>query len=178
VIRLFTAIDIPTAIQDSLHQLGREVRGARAVPADQLHLTLTFIGEVEDQRLQPIHQALAAIAATPFAIVLQGIGCFPPRGPARIIWAGVQAQPLLHRLHSLIEISLIPCGIAGEKRSYSPHITIARIKTPSGFDRSLLQHHAAFMTEEIPVKEFVLYSSRLTPQGAIHSMERRYPLTA
>jgi len=61
VIRLFTAIDIPTAIQDSLHQLGREVRGARAVPADQLHLTLTFIGEVEDQRLQPIHQALAAI---------------------------------------------------------------------------------------------------------------------
>ncbi|HSO08696.1 MAG TPA: RNA 2',3'-cyclic phosphodiesterase [Desulfoprunum sp.] len=176
--RLFTAIDIPAAIQDRLHLLGRQVHGARAVPSHQLHLTLSFIGEVEDHRLQPIQQALAAIAAPPFAIVLQGIGCFPPRGTARIIWAGVQPQPLLLRLHDLIQASLVPCGIIGETRSYSPHITIARIKTPAAGVRTFVVDYAAFITEEIPVKEFVLYSSRLTPQGAIHTVERRYPLTA
>jgi len=176
--RLFTAIDLPAAIQDRLHQLGRQVHGGRAVPANQLHLTLTFIGEVEDRLLQPIQQALATIAAPPFAIVIEGIGCFPPRGPARIVWAGVQAPPLLHRLHALIETNLAPCGIAGEQRSYSPHITIARIRTPAASVRSFVANHPAFMTEEIPVKEFVLYSSRLTPQGAIHTVERRYPLTA
>ncbi|MBB5348147.1 RNA 2',3'-cyclic phosphodiesterase [Desulfoprunum benzoelyticum] len=174
--RLFTAVDIPTAIQDRLHQLGRQVPGARAVPAHQLHLTLTFIGAVDDQRLQPIRQALAAIAAPPFAITIQGIGCFPPRGPARIIWAGVRPQPLLHRLQGLIEASLVPCGIIGETRSYSPHITIARIKTPAAGDRKFAAAHAAFITEEIPVEEFILYSSRLTPQGAIHTVENRYPL--
>ena len=176
--RLFTAIDIPAAIQDRLHQLGRQVHGGRAVPAHQLHLTLSFIGEVEDHRLPPIQQALAAIAAPPFAIVLQGIGCFPPRGPARIVWAGVQPQPLLHELHALIETALTPCGIAGEQRSYSPHITIARIRTPAASVRSFVANHATFATEEIPVNEFVLYSSRLTPQGAIHTVVRRYPLTA
>jgi len=178
MIRLFTAIDLPAAIQDRLHQLGRQVHGARAVPADQLHLTLTFIGEVDDHLLPPIHQALAAIATPPFAIVLQGIGCFPSRGPARIVWAGVRDQPLLHHLHSLIETALVPCGIAGDTRIYSPHITLARIRTPAAFDRSFLHRHTAFTTEEIAVPEFVLYSSRLTPQGAIHTVERRYPLTA
>lgn len=176
--RLFTAIDIPATIQDRLHRLGRQVHGARAVPAHQLHLTLSFIGEVEDHRLDSIQLALAAIAAPPFAIVLQGIGCFPPRGPARIVWAGVQPQPFLLRLHDLIQPSLVPCGIIGETRSYSPHITIARIKTPAAGVRTFVADHAAFITEEIPVTEFVLYSSRLTPQGAIHTVERRYPLTA
>jgi len=178
VTRLFTAIDIPAAIQERLHRLGRQVHGARAVPAHQLHLTLSFIGEVEDHRLQPIQQALAAIAAPPFAIVLQGIGCFPPRGPARIIWAGVQPQPLLHRLHSLMKTALVPCGIVSEERSYSPHITIARLKNRgSPFDRSFLYRHTAFTTEDILVPGFVLYSSQLTAQGAIHTVVRRYPLT-
>lgn len=178
MMRLFTAIDIPAPIQDRLYQLGRQVHGGRAVPATQLHLTLAFIGEVEDHRLEPIRQALAAVAAPSFPLVLEGIGCFPPRGPARIVWAGVRPQPRLHHLHALIETALAVCGIGGDKRGYSPHITIARIKTPAAFDRSFLNRHATFATEEIAVPEFVLYSSRLTPQGAIHSVENRYPLTA
>ena len=180
--RLFVAADPPP---EALAHLGAAVDRARDVAGPDLrwqdparwHLTLAFLGEVEDHRLDSIRQALATVAAPPFALVLEGLGCFPPRGPVRIVWAGVRPQPLLPRLHGLIQASLVPCGITGEERSYSPHITIARIKTPAAGVRAFVADHSAFTTEEIPVKEFVLYSSRLTPQGAIHTVEKRYPLT-
>jgi 2'-5' RNA ligase len=177
--RLFTAIDLPSAIRNNLHRMGSQVNGARAVPSEQIHLTLSFIGEVRNEMLQPVTEALAAIESETFTLVLQGVGRFPPRGLPRVIWAGVRPQPQLNRLHALINEALLPFGIIPEERGYTPHITIARINAPAIREvEQFIESQAGPITAEIPITEFLLYSSRLTAQGAVHRVERRYPFAS
>ncbi len=177
MIRLFTAIDLPADIQDRLYEMGREIKGARSVPRQQLHLTLKFIGEVPKDRLPAIQEALAAVSAAPFSLALQGLGRFPARGPARIVWAGCRAESRLQQLFSALEETLEPLAITREEREYFPHITIARLKIPSpAAVREFLAHHAAFAAEPFAVKCFSLYSSRLSAQGADHQVEGCFPL--
>ena len=178
MIRLFTAIDIPADIQDRLYDMSREIKGARSVPRQQLHLTLKFIGEVPKDKLQAIQGALAAVSAAPFTLALQGLGRFPARGPARIVWAGCRAESRLLQLFSALEETLEPLAIAREEREYSPHITIARLKIPTPAAlREFLTHHATFATEPFEVRCFSLYSSKLSSQGADHKVEGCFRLT-
>jgi RNA 2',3'-cyclic 3'-phosphodiesterase len=177
MIRLFTALDIPAGIQDRLYDMAREISEARSVPRQQLHLTLKFIGEVPEEMLQSIREAMAAVSVAPFNLALQGMGRFPARGPARIVWAGCKAESRLQQLFSALEEVLEPLGIARERRNYFPHITIARLKHPSPAAlREFLERHAAFATGLFEVQCFSLYSSRLTSQGAEHKVEGCYRL--
>jgi len=89
MIRLFIAIDIPENIRREIEGLGRGIANSRPVPAEQLHLTLKFIGEVEGSRLLDIQESLQGIRLPKFPLSLQGVGTFPPRGTPRILWAGV-----------------------------------------------------------------------------------------
>ena len=178
MIRLFTALDIPADIRDRLYDMGREIKGARSVPRQQLHLTLKFIGEVPEDMLQSIQGALAVLPSTPFTLALQGLGRFPARGPARIVWAGCRAESRLQQLFSNLEEALEPLGIAREGREYFPHITIARLKIPSPAAlREFLTRHAAFATETFEVRCYSLYSSKLSSQGADHKVEGCFRLT-
>ncbi len=175
--RLFVAIDPPAPIKKRLQQLCFGVPGARWVDPEQLHLTLRFIGPVEGGLMAEIKEALASIEAPPFVMRLQGIGHFPPRQSPRVLWVGVEKNPDLLQLRNKVESTLVRLGLPPEKRKFAPHITLARLKnTPAGRVGNFIAANGPFETGSFPVQEFSLYSSSLTPKGAIHRREATFPL--
>lgn len=175
--RLFVAIDLPSAIRERLALLCCGLPGARWVEPEQMHLTLRFIGDVDGAVMNRVREALAEVRADAFAMGLEGIGFFPPRGNPRVVWVGVRkCEPLL-RLHHRVESVLVRSGLEPEERKYAPHITLARLKnTPVSRAGGYLAQHGMFATEDFPVREFLLYSSVLNSRGARHYIEEGYPL--
>lgn len=177
ILRLFIALDLPSAFQTGLHDMACEIKGARPVPREQMHLTLKFIGDVEKQAIISLKEALTTIRIPEFHLKLLGVGYFPLRGTPRIVWAGISPRRDLIMLQSGIEQTLGNLGYTKEERPFSPHITIARLKTFQNDSlKSFLARHKDFQTEPCQIVSFKLYSSRLTESGAIHSLEAAFPL--
>jgi 2'-5' RNA ligase len=177
MIRLFVAIDIPSALRLTLHSMGRGIPGARPVGTDQIHLTLRFIGEVDGGMARDIKAALTEVRAIPFSLIIQNVGHFPPRGAPRVLWAGLLRSEELVLLRNRIERQLVACGLPPEQRKFAPHITIARLKdSPLRRVVDFLAGNSLFQSEEFPVENFILYSSRLIKSGALHTVEKQYPL--
>jgi 2'-5' RNA ligase len=180
MIRLFIAIEIPGNIKIYLRGMGGSIPGGKAVAAEQLHLTLKFIGEVESSRLLDIAGALDAINTTGFALQLQGVGSYPPRGAPRVIWAGVKGRESengLIPLRNSIEKALLIAGIPRQKKKFSPHITLARLhNSPIMAVQNFLAGNSFFESPWFEVNSFTLFSSQLTTKGAIHRVENRYQL--
>jgi 2'-5' RNA ligase len=178
MLRLFVAIDIPETIRREVEGMGRSIPKARSVPADQLHLTLKFIGEVEGSRILDIDDALKETSLPKFSLCIKGVGTFPPRGTPRILWAGVQDVERVVALRNSIESTLAAINIPKERQKYTPHLTLARLQNCP--IKPLLQYlagNAFLQTAEFPVESFHLFSSQLTQKGALHTLERSYPLT-
>ncbi|HEY6872300.1 MAG TPA: RNA 2',3'-cyclic phosphodiesterase [Geobacteraceae bacterium] len=175
--RLFVAIDLPEEVKERVAGLDDSLPGGRRVPREQLHLTLRFIGEVDEETFAGIRGALAGVRGAPFSMTLAGVGHFPPGRHPRVLWVGLEGfEPLLD-LQQQVESALETSGIAPEERRFSPHITIARLKeTPAAAVAAFEERHAAFRAGPFPVAEFHLYSSSLTRAGAIHTREASYPL--
>ena len=177
ILRLFIALDLPSAIQASLCNMACEIKGVRPVPRDQLHLTLKFIGDVEKKALISLKEALMPVRSPAFHLNLLGVGYFPPRGTPRIVWAGISPQRELLMLQSSIEQTLGNLGYAKEERPFSPHITLARLKLFHNDSlKSFLARHRDFRAEPCLIESFNLYSSNLTNTGAIHNLEAAFPL--
>lgn len=175
MIRLFIAIDIPEDIKMWLQGMGSSIPKARAVPDHQLHLTLKFIGDVESSVVLDIEENLSTISFSQFEIRLKGVGTFPPRGTPRVLWVGVEGNGTLTMLRNRIESSLSDLGIPRSKKKYTPHITLARLnKSPVGPLQNFLAGNSLLETPPFSVSEFTLYSSQLTPRGAIHTCRRTY----
>lgn len=176
--RLFVAIDLPAAVTGRLSSLCCGLPGARWVGPDQMHLTLRFIGEVDGRELKRIREALSEVRCESFAMQLNGIGFFPPRGKPRVVWAGTSRNDLLVQLRNRVESTLVRSGLEPEGRKFSPHITLARLRnTPREKVAAYLTYNSMFTTEEFPVNEFLLYSSVLNSKGAKHYIEDAYPLS-
>ena len=177
MIRLFVAIDIPEAIRMEVEGMGRSIPQARLVPTDQLHLTLKFIGEVEGSRFLDIQDALKEIIVPKFSLSLKGVGTFPPRGIPRVLWAGVEPVEQTVALRNAIERTLAVINIARDKKKFTPHLTLARLRNgPIRHLQQFLAGNAFFQTPEFPVESFHLYSSKLTGKGALHTIECSYGL--
>ena len=175
--RLFVAIDLPEYIQERLSSLCCGLPGARWIKAEQMHLTLRFIGDVDTNVFKDIQEALNDVRSTPFTMQLEGVGFFPPRGKPRVVWVGIRKIEQLVQLRNRIEAVLVQAGLEPEGRKYSPHITLARLKnTPSSKVGVFLSHNGMFTTEEFQVNEFFLYSSVLNSKGAKHYIEAGYSL--
>lgn len=177
--RLFIAIDIPENLKKLLGALRVDIPGARWVPAEQIHLTLAFLGEVEEALLEPLNGELARIRAAEFKLCFGGAGCFPNRLRPRVLWIGLEPQPQLHALAAMVREAVIDCGILQEERPFSPHMTLARLKlSPSRELDGFLERHIKQGFPPFSVREFTLFQSRLTPQGAVHIPLRNFPLGA
>jgi 2'-5' RNA ligase len=147
------------------------------VGANNLHITLKFLGEVPMEAKNRIEPLLKEIAdnTPPFSAKLQGIGCFPNARRPRVIWIGVeQGSGNFELLARTIEESLSNCGFAREKRFHS-HLTIGRVRNSCNIDRILKE---MFISEPFDVNEFVIFKSTLTPQGAIYKALNNYPFKA
>lgn len=175
--RLFVAIDLPDPVKKEIAGISGNLSGARWVPDAQLHLTLRFIGDVNDGTFQDVKSALALVSSIPFTLLLRGVGHFPPKKQARVLWVGMEESRLLLELQERVEATLGAVGIAPDERRFSPHITIARLReTPPQAVVAFEERHHAFLAGPFPGDQFHLYASTLTRDGAIHTREASYPV--
>lgn len=175
--RLFVAIDPPEEIKRVIGSLRCPLPGAKWVAEAQIHVTLRFIGDVDDKLVKVVIESLSGIEAAPFSLAMQGVGCFPPKRDPKVLWVGVDGSSALFGLQCAIEKALVRIGVPPEGRPFTPHLTIARLKeTPAARVAPFLRQYARFSTRFFPVTQFLLYSSTLTPQGAIHRQEALFPL--
>lgn len=173
--RLFIAVDLPDRVRESLAAICADLPGARWCDPAQLHLTLRFLGSVDDDAR--IREQLRRVRQSTFSLSVRGVGVFPPRRPARVLWAGVNPHEPLQALKAAIDEALGPDPEAAE-RGFSPHLTLARFRDPPGpaLPRYLAEH-AAFATPPFTVAEFHLYQSFLGPERARHEVVETVRLT-
>ncbi|MDX1541354.1 MAG: RNA 2',3'-cyclic phosphodiesterase [Geminicoccaceae bacterium] len=176
--RLFVAIDLPDDVKLSLNPLTRGLGDVRWLDEDQQHLTLRFIGEVDNGGLDDVVEALTLVDGSAFELRLEGIGHFPPRGEPRVIWAGVTKSEPLRRLKRSVDRALDGIGHPSEGRKFAPHVTLARLRRPPPPYRlaSWLAAHSLYRSEPFLVRGFHLYSSWLRPEGAEYMLEAGYEL--
>ena len=176
--RLFVALDLPDDIKLSLDPLMRGLGDVRWMSDDQLHLTLRFIGELDNGRAGEVVDALSLVPGVPFDLRLKGIGHFPPRGEPRVIWTGIERQPELSALKRRIDRALQQAGLDRDHKKYAPHVTIARLRRPptqAGL-ATYLMRHSLFQSPSFPVSGFKLFSSWLDGRGADYQVEASYEL--
>ena len=177
--RLFIAIELPDDLKRELGRLKVDIPGARWVPVDQIHLTLAFLGEVEEAAVERLTGELARVQAPEFQLCFSGTGCFPDRRRPRVLWIGLEPNPRLNVLAAGVREAVLACGIPQEERPFSPHISLARLKlSPPGEFEAFLDQHKKPRLPALHVREFTLFLSRLTPQGAEHTPVRTFPLAA
>jgi 2'-5' RNA ligase len=175
--RLFVSIELPDDVKQALTRLSGDVPGARWLEQDEMHLTVRFIGEVDGLVFEDDVTALDEVRVAPFELALRGVGHFPPRGEPRILWAGLERSDGLRVLHDRVESALVRAGVEAERRKFSPHVTIARLRgTPSRAVGSFIALNGLFRAEPFIVHEFHLFSSSLGGKRAVHRCEATYPL--
>ena len=178
MIRLFVAIELPEAVRSRLVALQGGVPGARWMTDDQLHLTLRFIGEVDENVAHDIDDALLTIRAPAFELELSGVGEFGGNN-SRALWAGVRANGALVHLQKKVETALQRIGLEPETRKFSPHVTLARLRaSPREKVMQFLSHYSLFSSGPFRVDRFVLFSSHQGSGGSVYHAERVYPLDA
>jgi len=179
MIRLFVAVDLPEDVRNATARLCFGVPGARWVGAENLHLTLRFIGEVDEGAFEDIAAALALVRAPAFPLTLRGVGCFASRRLVRALWVGVDKTEALNHLHGRIESALLRAGLAPEGRKFTPNVTLARLRdAPRHRVDGFLREHGLFRAGPFTVESFALFSSFLSQSGALHRAEAVYPLAS
>ncbi|MCB2067573.1 MAG: RNA 2',3'-cyclic phosphodiesterase [Erythrobacter sp.] len=176
--RLFVALSPPVAIGDALLDLQEGVAGARWSDADNLHLTLRFVGEVGPHTLRDLATALADVRFDPFALTLAGVGHFAGKGRSTAIWAGVQPSAELDLLQMRVEMACRRAGLPPETRRFAPHVTLAWLNSGSAQIGGWLARHGTLRLPAWPVAHMALYESDLTPNGPVYSELCRFPATA
>jgi 2'-5' RNA ligase len=156
-----------------LVSLDPHLNGLRWLTAEQLHLTLSFLGDVEAPVEDRLHEALGEVRVPSFVLPVSGVGVFNARGRPSVVWAGVgKGHPHLFALHRRIQDAVLHTGLEPDLKPFHPHITIGRAK---GISRQALQpflrKHAEADFGMFKVTGFELYSSVLAAEGAIHQME-------
>lgn len=181
--RLFLGIAIAPPVLDNLARVLRELQPLAPIrwsPVENLHITTKFIGAWPEARLPELEAALESVPAGPaFDVTVARFGYFPNPHRPQAFFAGVEAGSSLAHLAAKMDQTLQPLGIAVEKRPYSPHLTLARIKQEN---LRGLRDHIAKMTNfdfgTFHASEFHLYSSKTTPNGSIYQSLATCPLLA
>lgn len=177
--RLFVAIALGQEIKDNIAALRGGIPDARWIAADNAHVTLAFIGEIQTPQMLDISTALGAISHPAFYLDIEDVGVFGSNRRPRILWAGVRNLDTLTLLHQKIVTAIELTGAKLEDRRFRPHITLARVhKSPYEKVRSYLTDHALFKIKPIPVTSFSLFSSHLASSGAIYIEEVIYDLSS
>jgi RNA 2',3'-cyclic 3'-phosphodiesterase len=175
--RLFTALEIPSEIGQSLSLLRGGLPGARWVTPENYHLTLRFIGDIDDVLAREIAYMLGKVRRPAFDLCIDGLDSFGGHKPRAVV-AAVQAVPQLVDLQADHERLMQRVGLEPE-RKYKPHVTLARLRdTSSRQVADYLSTRQPFRSTPFPVSRFVLYSSRASVGGGPYVVEAEYPLAA
>ncbi len=174
--RLFVAIDLPEDLRGQVSSLYYGFPKTRWTPPEQLHLTLRFIGEVDGLLFQQIVDNLEKLKFDRFSLQFNGLGYFPPRRHPNILWVGVNKNEALSQFQRRLETCLVKLGLEPERRKFHPHLTIARLSPTTSLAKlaDYLALNGSFALPAFTVKDFHLYSSHLTRQGADHQIEATF----
>ncbi|OAT85807.1 RNA 2',3'-cyclic phosphodiesterase [Desulfotomaculum copahuensis] len=175
--RLFWAVNLPPVARAALAQVQAALKEAGAdvkwVEAENLHLTIQFLGETPAGRVQAIVRAVQdMVAVGPFGLHLSGLGVFSGRDGPRVVWAGVrQGGDSLASLHCQVGEAMRPLGYIPEKR-FSPHLTLARIRSSRGVAElmQLIAALAATHLGDITVSSVDLMQSELSRRGPVYTL--------
>lgn len=167
VIRTFVAVELSADVKKRCQQLIDKLQATaektRFVNADSLHLTLKFLGDVDDREVMKVCSAAADAveSVAPFRLTSKSLGGFPSIERARTIWLGVkEGADELANLHSLLDDKMATLGFPREPRRYAPHITIGRTKTrPTDQMQATMKQFRDFAAGETLVKQVVVFSS-------------------
>ncbi len=177
MIRLFAAVAVPPEVGEELTERMHGLPGARWRTLEQLHVTLRFYGDIQEDRAADLDGELARIACPPLELALTGVGSFGDLHQRAALWAGVEENAALRALATRCESAAKRAGLKPETRSYKPHVTLAYLR---GAERdkvgAWLGKHGLLRTAPFRVTWFGLYSSVLHPDGGRYQLEREYPL--
>jgi len=170
-------LGFPASVKDRLSEIAEGLPGADWTDPSQYHLTLRFLGEVDGPAFLDLREGLAAVAARSFHLTLRGLGVFPLRGAPETLWIGAENNAELKSLRNKIESLVVRRGQPPESRKFHPHVTLARVRgSRPEWVGAYVAGHSLFTVPEIAVQSFALFSSKLTPEGSVHTLEREYPL--
>jgi RNA 2',3'-cyclic 3'-phosphodiesterase len=182
-VRLFVALKIPFTVRENLAALIASLRGIarepRWVRTENLHVTLKFLGQVAEDRLASVHAALVGIhSLEAVTLEFRGLGFFPSGKHPRVFWAGIEASANLKALAADIDSAMEKCGIAREKRDFSPHLTLARLEgpLPDALGKAIAEG-AQREFGSLQTGEFHLMQSTLRASGAEYTTLKSFPFS-
>jgi len=174
--RIFTGLEIPAAVGQSLSLFRGGLPGARWIDPENYHLTLRFIGDIDASTAHEIASLLHRVSRQPFELRLDGLSSFGGHKPRALV-ATIAPSPSLMELQAEHERLMQRVGLEPEGRKYTPHVTLARLRDTSS--RQVADYLAArgyFQPLLFRVERFVLYSSRASVGGGPYVVEADFPL--
>ena len=178
--RAFIAIDLDPEIKKNISDFLRRLKKLEQpkvgwIKEQGMHLTLKFLGEIDEAqatRVQGLMKDVAALARA-FSLKFQGTGFFPPPPKLpRVLWIGAAGEPTLGELQERLESGLEKLGFSRENRPFHPHLTLGRVKSPAGLGEVIaeLEKNKEAGFGEMVVKKVTLFKSTLRPSGAEYSV--------
>ena len=174
--RLFTGIEVPRSVGQSLAMMRGGLPGARWIDPENYHLTLRFIGDIDDALAHEIAGVLGRVHRHGFELRLDGLTSFGGRKPRAVVAAAAPAAPLME-LQAEHDRLLQRLGMEAEGRKYTPHVTLARLRDSSSYHvAEYLAARGHYRSLAFQVGRFVLFSSRASVGGGPYVVEEAYPL--
>jgi RNA 2',3'-cyclic 3'-phosphodiesterase len=175
--RLFTALEVPRSVAVGLSLLKGGLPGARWIEPENYHITLRFIGDIDDRTADDLAEAMERLAAPPLTVSVRGLSVFGSKNPHALI-ACVEPNAALLTLQSDIDRLCQRLGLPADPRRFTPHITLARLKNakPADAGRYLMERGLVYVPDFV-ASRFVLMSSRDSVGGGPYAIEAEYPLT-
>lgn len=168
--RTFIAIEIPKNIKNKLYNSFNKERerteGVKWVEEKNLHITLKFMGEIEENKIPLISEVLEEVQDKfkTFEVYLKEAGAFPDLRFPRVLWVGIHPEEKIKEIFDFVEKKLEKTGIPREKRNFHPHITVARVKK-----RGKINFEKKNFGDDFKIKKIVLFKSELNPEGPVYT---------
>ncbi len=186
--RCFIAIELDETIKRQLiaaQDLFRQLTGKISwVKPEQMHLTIKFLGSLPETKIPEVTEAMKTAISksriTSFEFTIKGLGAFPRPVSPRILWAGVTLTDPMKKLHKAIDAELSLLEIPPDEREFTPHLTLARIKsktTPQAC-KNIIENNADFTAGTQRVEHITLFASQLKPTGAVYTVLSQVSLIA
>jgi 2'-5' RNA ligase len=173
--RLFTALEIPSEVGQSLAMLRGGLPGARWIDPENYHVTLRFIGDVDDALAHDAASVLDGVARPAFDLRIDGLSSFGGRKPRAVVATVAQTRQLTE-LQAEHERLLQRVGLEPEERKFTPHVTLARLRNASSRDVADYLSDRPYRSSQFRVSRFVLFSARPSVGGGPYVVEADYPL--
>lgn len=175
--RCFLALPLTDKARSTLLGLQARLRVGKPVPVQNMHVTISFLDEQNEEDLEALHEELCQIRTLPFDLTFRGVGCFGGTTP-RVVFASVNLDDNLSQLNRAIQSAIRRSGIILKQRKFHPHVTLARLKPYDAPGLApFLSTQSDFQCENRRVEAFCLFQSILHPKGANYHELARYPLT-